>query len=336
MKKKILFYSSVANKELFFVQQFYVVDINILKDLGYEIILSNSIAEAFRFWKYDFVFGYFYKYALFVAIIARFFGRKTYFTGGIDALDRSLVSFKEHWLQRIFVFMCNIVGEKCIIVSKTDMENVRRSVLFKNKLSYSEHTIDVGKFVGDVEKEHYFSTIAWQGTVANVQRKGVHLALILFSKLINEPEYKDYKFYIIGKKGGGTEFIMDMIKELGIEDYVILTDSISEEDKVNYLKKSKYYFQLSKYEGFGLAALEALCSNNIIIHSGKGGLANPIYKKCIKLNIDHEIENEYQILLDSLKHFNYNEFEKSVGEIKEYYSNERRKNDFVKILGYAG
>ena len=58
-----------------------------------------------------------------------------------------------------------------------------------------------------------------------------------------------------------------------------LKGEVSEEDKINLLKRSKYYFQLSLYEGFGLAALEALCADNILIHSGKGGLANSIYSQ---------------------------------------------------------
>ena len=65
-KKRILFYSSVQDKKLFYIQQFYRIDIEILENLGYQVLLSNKISDAWKFWKYDFVFAYFYRYAFFV------------------------------------------------------------------------------------------------------------------------------------------------------------------------------------------------------------------------------------------------------------------------------
>lgn len=57
-----------------------------------------------------------------------------------------------------------------------------------------------------------------------------------------------------------------------MEDKVDFVGAIDEKQKVAYLKKCGYYFQLSLYEGFGLAALEALAAKCIVIHSGRGGL----------------------------------------------------------------
>ena len=39
--KKVLFYSSVPSKKLFYTQRFYYIDISLLQDLGCEVILSN-------------------------------------------------------------------------------------------------------------------------------------------------------------------------------------------------------------------------------------------------------------------------------------------------------
>ena len=104
-------------------------------------------------------------------------------------------------------------------------------------------------------------------------------ALQIFAELKKIPEFVDYRFVIIGRKGEGEVLVRSIIDKYNLKGSVELKGEVSEEDKINLLKQSKYYFQLSLYEGFGLAALEALCANNIIIHSGKGGLANPIYKE---------------------------------------------------------
>ena len=332
MNKCVLFYSSVKHKELFYIQQFYQVDITILKQLGYEVILSNKIWDAWKFWKYDFLFAYFYRYAFFPAVIARFFCKEVYFTGGIDALDKSYASKKDYIIQKIFFKLCYWISKSCIIVSKADDLNVRMIVKGK-KLSYSEHTIDSSRLKCQLsQKENIFVTIGWQGSVSNVQRKGIDTAIQLFARLRNVENYSDSKLYIIGKKGDGTSYLKEIVRKLNIDSAVVFTDNISEEEKIEFLRRSRYYFQLSKYEGFGVAALEALCANNIVIHSGKGGLGNPIYKNGILLDIAQPLETMFDDLVSKLSSFDSLRFEKVYIDICRNYDNERRKEDFLRII----
>lgn len=188
-KNKILFYSSVNNVDLFKIQRFYQIDIKILKDLGYDVITTNKISDSIKFWKYNILFSYFYRYSFFPALIARFLGKKTYFTGGIDDLDKNYASRKRYIIQRLFYILCYWVSNSCIIVSQADMKNALLALGRKKKLSFSEHTIDVGKFVVDasVKKEKIFSTIVWMGNENNVRRKGVDYALKVFSFLKKKP-----------------------------------------------------------------------------------------------------------------------------------------------------
>jgi glycosyltransferase involved in cell wall biosynthesis len=332
MNKCVLFYSSVKNKELFYIQQFYQVDITILKQLGYEVILSNRICDAWKFWKYDLLFAYFYRYSFFPAVIARFFCKEVYFTGGIDALAKSYAPKKDYIIQKFFFKLCYWISNSCIIVSKADDSNVRMIVKGK-KLLYSEHTIDSSRFDCQLErKENIFITIGWQGTVSNVQRKGIDTAIQLFAKLKNLENYSDSKLYIIGKKGEGSSYLEEIVRKLNIETAVVFTDSISEEEKIEYLKRSRYYFQLSQYEGFGVAALEALCAKNIVIHSGQGGLSNPIYKDGIQLDIAQPLEDMFDELKFRLSSFDSLRLEKVYYDICRNYDNKRRKEDFARIF----
>ena len=69
-----------------------------------------------------------------------------------------------------------------------------------------------------------------------------------------------------------SDLLEQLIQKLKITNKVIFTGEIEEDKKITLLKNNRYYFQLSTYEGFGIAALEALAAGNIVIHSGKGGL----------------------------------------------------------------
>ena len=150
--------------------------------------------------------------------------------------------------------------------------------------------------------------------------------------MIGDGLFPDSKFYIIGRPDAGTPILKEMIRQYGMEDRIIFTGGLPEEEKVDYLNKSRFYFQLSIYEGFGISALEALCARNIVIHSGKGGLSNPIYKDMILFDRDGDFDTEYKKLITAIKEFNTDKLDSSQKEVVNAYSNSRRENDFRQIL----
>lgn len=329
MTKKILFYSSVKSLDLLYTQKFYQIDIAILQDLGYQVILTNKIIDSLKFWKYNILFSYFYRYSFFPSFIAKCLGKRTYFTGGIDDLDESYASPRKYAIQKIFFRLCYWVANSCIIVSHSDLKNISKILNGRKKISFSEHAIDVTKFTPNMYKKSFFSTIVWMGEEGNVKRKGVDKALLIFSKLKQVDNFKEHKFIIIGRKGAGTHYVEMLIKKYKLQDDVIITGEVSEDEKISILKQSEFYFQLSLYEGFGLSSLEALCAGCVIIHSGKGGLSSPAYSDQILFNIDNDFDSEYNNLLSKLQ-----KKKLTIHNMKnlKYYDIKRRKEDFNKIL----
>ena len=334
---KVLFYASNKNFDDFFKTQFFVVDIKILESLGNDVYLSNKISGALKFWKYDIAFLYFYRYSLFVALIARLFGKKVIFTGGIDALDIESATQSEYKKQKFLFKWCYRLSSKCIIVSKSDMDNCITALGAHKqwkKLAYSEHAISVDGYDLNVKKEKLFSTIVWQGSDENVIRKGVDVAIKLFSKLKAEEQFCDYRFCIMGGLGPGTQLIKNLCAKYYVEDSVYLTGFISEKEKKEILLSSEYYLQLSRYEGFGVAVLEALCAKNILIHSGRGGLNNPLFKanKTLLFDIFNDVSVETNKLKSAILNFNRSNVEILKKEIQSYYNIDRRKDDFERII----
>jgi len=337
MNKRILFYSSVSSKELFFTQRFYYIDITLIKNLGYEVHETNRILDFLCFWKYHIAFIYFYKFGLFPAILARLFHKKVYFTGGIDALEKSTTNPRDYLLQKYLFKLCHLFSTNCILVSKSDADNVRKiyNGMLPERTSLSFHTIDVENFtnIGLSEKESIFTTIVWMGSVGNVCRKGVDEALKVYKCLsASKAEYAETKFYIIGKEGNGTDYLKKLCDELQLHEKVIFTGSIDEEHKINILKRSKYYFQLSTFEGFGIAALEALAAKNIVIHSGRGGLNQTIKDYGIKINIEDNIEEQANYIYERIPKFDSQKLIEAENYVKNNYSNIKRQKDFEIIL----
>lgn len=331
----MLFFSSVRSFELFNTQKFYQIDIDILKSLGYTVILSNKISDALKFWTYDIIFAYFFRYSFFVGLLARILGKKVFITGGIDALDKSYATKKNYIIQKYFFLLCYLVSTKSIIVSRSDLDNIYKLLPKKknwSKILISEHTIDISKYnVNIFQKEKIFTTIGWLGNEGAVKRKGIDTSVKIFKYLKKEPRFNDYKLIIIGRFGDGVEYLKRIIDDLGMKKDVILAGEISEEAKIELLKRSEYYLQPSEFEGFGLAALEAWAAGCILIHSGKGGLNNKVYEgRSMLFDVDQSFDRSLQGLIDKIKHF-----EKSSSLAQhdlEYYDNERRREDLKRVL----
>jgi glycosyltransferase involved in cell wall biosynthesis len=334
--ERVLFYSSVLDTRLFNTQYFYKADIQILKDLGYDVKVTNKILDFLSFKKYDIAFLYFYRYSFFAAFIARLYRKKIYFTGGIDDLEKSNVTNKQYFKQMFFFNFCYILSTNCIMVSNSDMINAIKSLKFvnTNKLVLSFHTIEIDKYIikENIFRKNNFVTISWMGSIDNVKRKGVDLAIIIFSELIKKTKYFDSKLIIIGKEGEGKGYLLKIVEELGLINNVVFLGEVEEDVKISILSENKFYFQLSKYEGFGIAALEALIMGNIVIHSGKGGLRDSVSDFGIQIDINKNIENIVSDVLYNIETFNFLKIIEARKYVFKDFTSAKRQNDFKKFL----
>jgi glycosyltransferase involved in cell wall biosynthesis len=335
---KILFYSSVKDLSSFKTSGFYANDIKALSSIGYNVQVTNKIFPFFLFWRYDVSFLYFYKKSFFPALISKVFNKYIFFTGGIDELSLS-VSLSKYQLfrQKIFFKFCYLLSSKCNIVSNSDLSNTldllsQKPAFNTCKLSLFPHCVDV-KNINKIEfkaKQNVLVTICWMGSIENVKRKGLDRCMFFLKELVKKD--LGYKLFIIGSFGEGTHFLKKIISDLNLQEFVIFTGEISEIEKIDYLTKSKYYLQLSTYEGFGLAVIEAMINGCYIIHSNVGGLKDTIVDNVLIIEnfdsyldiansfIDSDINysNKEQLIIKNQK----NVFEKySIFSRSNYFKN---------------
>jgi len=337
---RILFYSSVATKKQFSYQEYYRTDIRILRELGYKVMLSNHFYDFLCFWKYNVGFIYFYRYGLIPALLARLSGKRVYFTGGIDFLDKNFVSRRTWLIQKYLFLFCYFFSTRCILGSGTDERNIRRTFpsLKLKRLAFSPHVIDFEKYYdADISsREKIFTTIAWLKLEINAVRKGIDKCVLLFSELLKLEKFRDHRLIIIGPPGAGTVMISKLIAENGLQGKVILTGIVTEEEKIRWLKKSRFYLQLSETEGFGISAIEGLASGNLVIHSGRGGLADAVGDNGLVLDdINDHAGNAVFIgqYLDNISKIQYQKrIDRGIEHVRNNFCFERRKDDFQKII----
>ncbi len=75
------------------------------------------------------------------------------------------------------------------------------------------------------------------------------------------------KYVIVGKKGWYYEDIFTEVEKLHLEDKVIFTDYVDEEDIASIYDSAKFVMYCSIWEGFGLPAIEALSRGKSVVLS---------------------------------------------------------------------
>jgi glycosyltransferase involved in cell wall biosynthesis len=117
-------------------------------------------------------------------------------------------------------------------------------------------------------------------------RKNIVRLIQAFKDLVTDPEYArlGLKLVIVGKKGWLFEEIFTEVKRLKMEDVVVFTGYIQDEEKAAILSGAMLYTLPSLYEGFGIPVLEAMACGTPVVVSQISSLP--------------EVVGEYGVLVD--------------------------------------
>jgi glycosyltransferase involved in cell wall biosynthesis len=335
--KRLLFYASVSDARLFEITGFYKTDIQILRDLGYDVVPTNQISDFLNPRGYDVAFFYFYTKSCLPALIARTFGKKVLFTGGMDDLAPEFnLDVKNRRKRVLLLKLAYRLADAVILVSESDRQTVLHDGL-PAELPIVPHVVDLSLYRYDQEPKTLTAcTIAWMGTRQNVIRKGVDRALYIFNEFVLLDPHA--QFVIIGYDGPGRTYLEGIAAGLGISKHVEFRCGITEVEKLRILKSSLFYFQVSRFEGFGVAAIEALATGGQVVHSGKGGLRYTLtdrgilsdgetdFKKVARQMFDYQNQPQLRarVITSNLKH------------VRDHYEYSVRLHGIENFLNKAG
>lgn len=134
----------------------------------------------------------------------------------------------------------------------------------------------------------------------HVHEKGIHLLIESIPSIVEK--YKNIKF-IIGGIGPMTLELKDKVQRMNIQNKVIFTGYISDEDKINLYKVADAAVFPSLYEPFGIVVLEAMASGCPVVASDVGGISEIINHKTTGLkfipsSVNSLRDNLISILMD--------------------------------------
>lgn len=115
-------------------------------------------------------------------------------------------------------------------------------------------------------------------------RKNLHFLIDAFAKLIQDKKNDNLNLVIVGKKGWYFEGLFDLVKKEGLEERVIFTGYVDDEDKPAIYQGAKMFAFPSLYEGFGLPPLEAMASGVPVISSNTSSMPEVVGGAGILIN----------------------------------------------------
>lgn len=170
-------------------------------------------------------------------------------------------------------------AEKVITVSEhSKMDIIKYYKLEENNIFICSPSIDFNSYylkenelVVDTLIKFNISSeyLLYIGTVE--PRKNLITLLEAYKEIVNE-KVLDCKLVICGKTGWLTDEVNTYIKEYNLQNNIIFTGYVSQEEKVHLLKKAKLFIFPSKYEGFGMPLLEAMVTGVPIIASNNSSI----------------------------------------------------------------
>ena len=158
-------------------------------------------------------------------------------------------------------------------------------------------------------------------------RKNLTLAIEVFHQLItNHSSLSTLKFVIAGRAGWKNEDVFRSIKQLGLEDRVIFTGFVEDEDLPYLYRGARLTVYLSSYEGFGLPPIESLACGTPVIAGDNSSMRETIDKKFL---VDVTDKNK---ILEKMKYLLSNKIKINANEIQERFNWRESARKFLKII----
>lgn len=237
---------------------------------------------------------------------------------------------------RFFIYLASKLADKVITVSKSTLNDFSSKFnVDKGKVVSIYHGANMNSDNLDQVKNNFVKRryalpekyFLFLGTIE--PRKNIRTLLLAFHKFLEEND--EYYLVIAGKKMKYFNDTFQLIEKLQIENRVILTGYIDEDEKPYLISGAKIFIYPSLYEGFGISVLEALACGIPTITSNTSSLAEVAGDAAVlidPLNADELYFNIKRLLNDEAL---CNQYKKKAIEQAEKFSWEKTAKETIDV-----
>ena len=261
-QKRICCYARVRDIAIFDVHDFYRTDIQIFRQLGYDVVVTNSVIKLFRT-SCDIYYAWWFGYGIFAALIGLIRCKPVIVSGVIHTLNCGGLS---GWptIKRNIIKLTMKLADCSIVCSRGEYDRLEGFRPPKCEIVPLSIDSDIYFFKPHQAREKVILMVT-QLNLENIDRKMVLPAISAFAQF--STKHPEFRLIVCGAIGNGIETVREFVYKNGLEERVVFTGRISLEEKVNLLQTAWAYLQPTSCEGFGLAIGEALACGTPVVTS---------------------------------------------------------------------
>lgn len=331
MARKACFYIHTADSSIIDQVEFYKIDIEILRDLGFDVEPTFSFKRIPS--DADLYFIWWWTYAIFPVIRAKLSGKKAIITGTFNFFRHIKRSdfYSRPLYQRILIKKSARWADANVMVSQFEYQKMRQEITSTN-VYYSPHVLRVEKYQRNdtIDRQKYLFTVSWMNH-SNSRRKCIP-EIIRAAKILKD-QGRSYSFFLAGKMESDAGYLLDLVDQLNVQDVVNFPGYIDERTKIDNMHQCGIYLQPTMFEGFGVAIAEALLCGAPTITSRVGGVPE-VTGDCCSYVEGRDPDQIAQSIIDVFD--NYDLFLSKAQEGKSYvqrhFNYDRRKADIREVL----
>jgi glycosyltransferase involved in cell wall biosynthesis len=248
MPRRACFFAKVSQREHLERTEFYAQDVRILTELGFDVRIAASPRELVPA---DIYFCWWWTWAFLPATLARIFQRPLVVTGVFD-----FDTFNQRRAaQRALMRYALRAASANVFLSEVEVAQAKQRFEV-SRPRYIPLGVDTNLYRpnGDCREEMILS-VAWL-QAGNAERKGIPESILATHRL--QRRRPGVRLFIAGEKASGYPPLWELVSRLGASDHVAFLGAISRNEKIRLMQRCKIYLQPSRFEGFGVAILEAM------------------------------------------------------------------------------
>lgn len=195
------------------------------------------------------------------------------------------------------VLISKIYADEFIAISpltKEDMINILN--IPEKKITVAMHPPKSEMYVENIVKE---DLLAFVGSL--IDRKNPLAAVMVFKKMLEAPEFKNYRLIICGH-GPKLDALKRLVLELDLSNAVDFMSNLSVEELRSFYGRSRFLLNTSGFEGLGITTLEAQMCGTPVLYFKDAEIPHEVMTAAVPCNdVDDMARKALELIRDEDK-----------------------------------